>query len=529
MLSKTMAIVIINTLHIKVPTILFIFAFIFFAKVTQIDKISKQILLKMTNIELKPARVFEQFAKINAIPRPSKHEDKMIEYLVEFGKNHNLDTKVDKTGNVLITKPATKGIEDASTVILQSHIDMVCDKLVDVDFDFHKDPIQTYIDGEWLTAKGTTLGADDGIGVAYELALLASDDIEHGKIECLFTVDEETGLTGAFGLEPNWMTGKYLINLDSEDEGQIFVSCAGGITTDNIFRYKPEEAPKGYFFMEASVKGFIGGHSGDDINKKRANAIKVLGRFLYMEQNKLDLRIAEWNSGKMDNAIPRDGKVIFAVPMAEKETVKADWNIYTKGVEEEYHVSDPSSVWGLESTDTRPVIEKEVARNLVMAIQAVDNGPLTNCQDEALAYMVETSSNVAVIRTEKDRITVVASQRSNVASALTNMANTIKACFELAGAEVHQHDQYPGWKMNPNSKLVKVAVEEYKKLFNKEPEVLGIHAGLECGLISEKYPNVDMMSIGPTLRFVHTPEERLLIPTAQMVWDHLLAVLKNIK
>lgn len=208
----------------------------------------------------------------------------MIEYLVEFGKNHNLDTKVDKTGNVLITKPATKGMEDAPTVILQSHIDMVCDKLVDVDFDFHKDPIQTYIDGEWLTAKGTTLGADDGIGVAYELALLASDDIEHGKIECLFTVDEETGLTGAFGLEPNWMTGKYLINLDSEDEGQIFVSCAGGITTDNIFRYKPEEAPKGYFFMEASVKGFIGGHSGDDINKKRANAIKVLGRFLYMEK-----------------------------------------------------------------------------------------------------------------------------------------------------------------------------------------------------------------------------------------------------
>lgn len=483
----------------------------------------------MTNMELKPARVFEQFAKINQIPRPSKHEEKMIEFLKEFGKSHNLETKVDKTGNVLITKPATKGMENAPTIILQSHIDMVCDKLVDVDFDFYNDPIQTYVDGEWLTAKGTTLGADDGIGVAYELAILDSDDIEHGKIECLFTIDEETGLTGAFGLEPNWLTGKYLINLDSEDEGQIFVSCAGGVTTDNLFKYKREEAPAGYFFMEASVKGFIGGHSGDDINKKRANAIKVLGRFLYMEQSKMDLRLVEWNSGKMDNAIPRDGKVLFAVPAAEKENVMADWNIFTKGIEEEYHVSDPNGVFSIESKEARPVVEKEVGRHLIMAIQAVDNGPLTNCQDEAIAYMVETSSNVAVVETEEEVITVIASQRSNVPSALTNMANTIKACFEMAGAEVNQHDQYPGWKMNPNSKLVDVAVAEYKKLFNKEPEVLGIHAGLECGLISEKYPNVDMMSVGPTLRFVHTPEERLLIPTAQMVWDHLLAILKNIK
>ena len=462
-------------------------------------------------MELKPARVFEQFAKINQIPRPSKHEEKMIEYLVEFGKSHNLDTKVDKTGNVLITKPATKGMENAPTIILQSHIDMVCDKLVDLDFDFHKDAIQTYVDGEWLKAKGTTLGADDGIGVAYELAILDSDDIEHGKIECLFTVDEETGLTGAFGLEPGWLTGDYLINLDSEDEGQIFVSCAGGVTTDSVFKFKREEAPSGFFFMEASVKGLIGGHSGDDINKKRANAIKLLGRFLYMEQSKMDVLLAEWNSGKLDNAIPRDGKVIFAVPANKKEEVMADWNVFTKGVEEEYHVSDPNAVWGMKSTE------------------AVDNGPLANCQDEAIAYMVETSSNIAVVRTDENTATVIASQRSNVPSALTNMANTIKACFEMAGAEVRPHDAYPGWKMNPNSKLVEVAVEEYKKLFGKEPKVLGIHAGLECGLISEKYPNVDMMSVGPTLRFVHTPDERLLIPTAQMVWDHLLAILKNVR
>ena len=483
----------------------------------------------MENIQLKPARVFEQFAKINEIPRPSKHEEKMIEYLVEFGKSRNLDTKVDKTGNVLISKPATKGMENVPTVVIQSHMDMVCDKLVDYEIDFFNDPIITYVEGEWLTAKGTTLGADDGIGCAYELAILDSDDIEHGPIECLFTVDEETGLTGAEGIEPGFMTGKYLINLDSEDEGQLFVSCAGGITTNAKFKFEREEAPANFFFMEASLKGLIGGHSGDDINKKRANAIKIMARFLYIIQEKMDLRLAQWNSGKMDNAIPRDGKIIFAVPNEKKEEVKAEWNIFTKGVEDEYHVSDPSMVWGLESTDAQKVMDKNVSRNLILAMQAIDNGPVANCQDEVLAYLVETSSNVAVVQSSENEVKVVASQRSSVMSNLKNMANTVKACLELAGAEVIQGGAYPGWKMNPNSKLVEVAVEEYKKLFGKEPQVLGIHAGLECGLFSEKYPDLDMVSFGPTLRFVHTPEERLHIPSAQMVWDHLLAVLKNIK
>lgn len=483
----------------------------------------------MENIQLKPARVFEQFAKINEIPRPSKHEEKMIEYLVEFGKSRNLDTKVDKTGNVLISKPATKGMENVPTVVIQSHMDMVCDKLVDYEIDFFNDPIITYVEGEWLTAKGTTLGADDGIGCAYELAILDSDDIEHGPIECLFTVDEETGLTGAEGIEPGFMTGKYLINLDSEDEGQLFVSCAGGITTNAKFKFEREDAPADFFFMEASLKGLIGGHSGDDINKKRANAIKIMARFLYIIQEKMDLRLAQWNSGKMDNAIPRDGKIIFAVPNEKKEEVKAEWNIFTKGVEDEYHVSDPSMVWGLESTDTQKVMDKNVSRNLILAMQAIDNGPVANCQDEVLAYLVETSSNVAVVQSSENEVKVVASQRSSVMSNLKNMANTVKACLELAGAEVIQGGAYPGWKMNPNSKLVEVAVEEYKKLFGKEPQVLGIHAGLECGLFSEKYPDLDMVSFGPTLRFVHTPEERLHIPSAQMVWDHLLAVLKNIK
>ena len=482
----------------------------------------------MSNNVLKPARVFEQFAKINQIPRPSKHEEKMIEYLKKFGKDHGLETKVDETGNVLIKKPATKGYENRATTILQSHMDMVCDKLVDVDIDFYNDPIQSYVDGDWMRAKGTTLGADDGIGDAIELAILDSDDIEHGPIECVFTRDEETGLTGAFGMKAGFMSGKYLINLDSEDEGQIFISCAGGINTTAIFHVTREDAPEGYFFMEASLKGLQGGHSGDDINKKRANAIKILARFLYNEQGKMDLYLAQWNSGRMHNAIPRDGKVIFAVPADKKEEVKADFNVFAKEVEDEYHITDTNMQWALVSADAQKVMDKTTSDNLIKAIQAVDNGVLAMCQDEALAWMVETSSNIASVQSEEDKVVVVSSQRSNVMSNLKNMSNSVKACFQLAGAEVIQNDGYPAWKMNPESKLVKITVDAYKKLFNKEPKVLGIHAGLECGLFSEKYPHLDMVSFGPTLRNVHTPDECLYIPTVQMVWDHLLEILKNI-
>ena len=478
--------------------------------------------------ELKPARVFEQFARINQIPRPSKHEEQMIAYLKEFGRERGLETLVDETGNVIIRKPASKGYEQRAVTVLQSHMDMVCDKLVDVDFDFHKDAIQTYVEGDWLHAKGTTLGADDGIGVAIELALLDSDDLEHGPIECVFTRDEETGLTGAFGMKAGFMTGDYLINLDSEDEGQIFVSCAGGINTTATFCFEREKAPEGHFFIEASLKGLNGGHSGDDIEKKRANAIKIMARFLYMQQEKLDLRLAQWNSGKMHNAIPRDGKIVFAVPADRKEQVRADWNVFTSEVEDEFHVTDKNMVWSMESAEAQPVMPKPVSVGLIRAVQAMDNGVLAMCQDEALASMVETSSNVASVQSSEGEVVVVASQRSNVMSNLRNMADSVKAVFQLAGAEVVQNDGYPAWKMNPDSKLVKVTVDAYRKLFGKEPQVKGIHAGLECGLFSEKYPHLDMVSFGPTLRCVHTPDERLSIPTVQMVWDHLLEILKNI-
>ena len=477
---------------------------------------------------LKPACVFEQFATINAIPRPSKREEKMIEFLKNWGESHNLETVVDATGNVLIRKPATEGMENRKTIILQSHMDMVCDKLVDIEFDFDNDPIKTYIDGEWLTAEGTTLGADDGIGVAIQLAILDSTDIKHGPIECVFTRDEETGLTGALGMEAGFMNGDMLINLDSEDEGQIFVSCAGGRTTTAKFNFEKTDAPSDYFFIRGSIKGLVGGHSGDDIEKKRANAIKILGRFLYKEMQKTDIKLARFNSGKMHNAIPRDGEFVIAVPNKDKETIRVDWNIFTSEVEDEFHVTDTKMEFNMGSADAESVVPDNIAKNFIRAIQAVDNGIYAMCQDEALAWMVETSSNIASIITDDNSIKIVASQRSNVMSNLDNMCNTVRACFELAGAEVSHSDGYPAWKMRSNSELTKLVADSYEKLFGKKPIVKGIHAGLECGLFSERYPNLDMVSFGPTLRFVHTPEERLLIPTVQMVWAHLLDVLENV-
>ena len=453
----------------------------------------------------------------------------MIEFLKNWGESHQLDTHVDETGNVIIRKPATPGMENRKTVILQSHMDMVCDKLVDVEFDFDKDAIKTYIDGEWLTAEGTTLGADDGIGCAIELAILESNDIEHGPLECVFTRDEETGLTGAEGMKAGFMTGEYLINLDSEDEGEIFVSCAGGRNTTAQFTFKREEAPQGSFFMKGSLKGLVGGHSGDDINKKRANAIKILARFLFQTMKRYEgVQLAQFHSGKLHNAIPRDGYFVIAVPNDVKENVRADWNVFVVDVQDEFHVTDQQMNWNMESTDAETVIPAETAKKFVWALQAVDNGIYAICQDEALGGMVETSSNIASVHSTETTIDILSSQRSNVMSNLDNMCATIQAVFELAGAKAYSSDGYPAWKMKADSKLTEIVVESYKKLFHKEPVVRGIHAGLECGLFSERYPNLDMVSFGPTLRFVHTPDERLHIPTVQMVWDHLLDVLKNI-
>lgn len=481
----------------------------------------------METTALQPKAVFDCFAQVNRIPRPSKREEKMIEFLKSFGERLGLPTKVDEAGNVLITKPATPGFENRRTVVLQSHMDMVCEKNADSAFDFMKDPIEAYVDGEWLKAKGTTLGADDGIGVAMQMALLEATDIPHGQIECLFTRDEETGLTGAAALKPGFMTGDYLINLDSEDEGQIFVSCAGGARTSAEFDFTEVPVPEGYFGFRVEVKGLTGGHSGDDINKKRANANKLLVRFLLDAFKKYDLYLVDIQSGGLHNAIPREGFAVCAVPMADKEQVRVDLNLLAAAVEEEYSRTEPGVAFVLESAPVAgTAIDKDTTRRLLLALQAMDNGVFAMSQD--LDWLVETSSNLASVRKEDGKVVINSSQRSSVASARENMSATVRAVFELAGARVVTNEGYPGWKMNPNSALLKVAVDSYRRLFLAEPKILAIHAGLECGLFSEKYPHLDMISVGPTLRGVHSPDERLHIPSVQKVWDHLLDMLVNI-
>ena len=487
----------------------------------------------MNTSNLKPQCVFDEFLRITEIPRPSKHEEKMSLYLQQWGKDHGLETKADAVGNVLIKKPATPGMENRQTVILQSHMDMVCESNSDVSIDFCNDPIQTEIitdanGDEWLTAKGTTLGADDGIGCAMQLAVLASQDIEHGPIEALFTVDEETGMTGAENLQPDFMSGKLLINLDSEDEGQIFISCAGGCVNDVTFHYKKEEPAAGLFFLELSVKNLVGGHSGDDINKKRANAIKLLSRFLYLEDERYGIHIADIQAGNKHNAIPREGRVIFAVPEAKKHEVKADFNIFLAGVKEEFCCCDPDITMTLNSANEQALIEECVGRNILRALHAVHNGVLANCQQKELDWLVETSSNLASIHTGDTEAKVILSPRSCVMSNLQNIANSISATFQLAGAEVVQTDGYPAWEMKQDSVLRPLAKETYTRLFGKEPDIIGIHAGLECALFAQKYPELDMISTGPTLRGVHSPDEKLLIKTVPMVWDHLIEILRNI-
>ena len=482
--------------------------------------------------ELTPKHVFDYFSQINQVPRPSKHEEKMITFLEKFAQTHGLAFKTDAVGNVLISKPASSGCENRPGVVLQGHMDMVCEKIKGLDFDFNAQPIETYVDGDWMKAKGTTLGADDGIGVAMAMAVLTDDSFEHGPIECLFTRDEETGLTGAFAIESGFMTGKYLINLDSEDEGEIFVGCAGGAGTTATFSYQREAVPEGYVVLHFGVDKLKGGHSGDDINKMRANANKVLGRFLYQVWKKYDARLLTIKGGNLHNAIPRDAEATIAVPFKDKESVRVDFNVFAAAIEDEFHTQETEVKFFLESDE--PVsgdkncqaIDNEVAKKLIFALQSIHNGVLEMNQD--IPGLVETSSNLASIRTNDDTIVIVTSQRSSTASALSSMCDTIASTFELAGASVEIGDGYPGWKPNMQSKLLKITVETYKQLFHKEPVVRAIHAGLECGLFSEKYPELDMVSIGPTLRGVHSPDERLLIPTVQMVWDHLVEIIKNI-
>lgn len=482
----------------------------------------------MDKKDLKPAHVFGYFEEICQVPRPSKKEEKMIAFLKEFGEKNGLETLVDKTGNVLIRKPATPGMENRKTVVLQSHVDMVCEKNSDVEHDFLHDPIETFVDGEWLRARGTTLGADNGIGVATEMAVLTDKSLVHGPVECLFTYDEETGLTGAFALEQGFMNGDILLNLDSEDEGEIFIGCAGGVDSVARFHYTEVPVPAGFFGMRVQVKGLKGGHSGDDINKNLGCANKLLNRFLMAAMKRFDLYLTEIDGGNLRNAIAREAHAVIAIPEADKHEMRTLFNVMAAEMQAEFAVSEPSLEFVMESEEVPAVaIDRETTRHLIQALYAVPHG--VYAMSQTIPGFVETSTNLASVKMKPEHIIQIeTSQRSSTSSSKEDIARMVRTVFEMAGAEVTFGDGYPGWTPNPHSEILKVAVESYKRLFGTEAKVKAIHAGLECGLFLENYPHLDMISFGPTLRGVHSPDERMLIPTVQKFWDHLTDILKNV-
>lgn len=478
--------------------------------------------------DLNPALVWEIFDAITRVPRPSKKEAKIRAFLLDFAREHGIEAATDAIGNVVMTVPATAGCEQAPTVILQAHMDMVCEKNSDVNHDFENDPIETYIDGEWVRARGTTLGADNGIGMAAALAALIAPDIKHGRLQALFTVDEETGLTGANNLDGSLISGDILLNLDSEDDAQLFIGCAGGIDTTSTFHYTLQAAKPGYHFVRLNIKGLNGGHSGSDIHLGRGNANKILARFLWQSMKHYDVIMSEIDGGNLRNAIPREAHAVVGVPDADKEKFRADFNCFIATVEDELRGVDALTGSSMESVEApAQVIDNTTVRNLVTALYIAPHGVIAMSRD--IKGLVETSTNLASVKMrEGNTIVVATSQRSSVESEKYDIAQQVEAVFELAGAVPTHGDGYPGWKPNMHSHIKDVAVEAYEELFGITPEILAIHAGLECGLFLTKYPHLDMISFGPTLQGVHSPDERMHIPAVERFWQHLKRILEKI-
>ena len=481
----------------------------------------------MTDLtKLAPCEVWTEFEAITRVPRPSKKEEKIRDYLVGWAKEHGLEYRCDATGTVEIRKPATTGYEGRPTVILQSHMDMGCEKNSDVAFDFEHDAIRTRIDDGWVRAEGTTLGADDGIGMADALAMLASATVAHPALEALFTVDEETGLTGAFGLGEGMLTGKYLINLDSEDEGELFIGGPGGGYTVPNFCLLVTPAPDGFEYFRIDVKGLAGGHSGDDIEKGRANSNKLVARLLY-ELLPYGPVLNRFDGGNLRNAIPREAFAVFGVPAETAGDVCERCRAFAVEIVEEFKYTDPNLQMTLNKIEgVEWVLDPVTMQSLVGALVGLPNGVLA--MSHAVEGLVETSSNLASVKFGAEGIVVTTSQRSSVESAKRYAAQTVEAVLRLSGAEVAHSDGYPGWSPDPDSYLLHVTEQCYERLFAVKPKVRAIHAGLECGLFLEKYPELDMVSFGPTLRGVHSPDERLEIATVQKFWDLLCAVVGSL-
>jgi dipeptidase D len=476
---------------------------------------------------LKPEKVWHYFEEICSHPHPSKHEEKLAAYIVEWAKEKKFDVKTDKLGNIAIRKPATPGMENRKGVVIQGHIDMVCEKNSDVEFDFDNQGIQAYVDGDWVKAKGTTLGADNGIGVAMGMALLDSTDIAHPELELLCTLDEETGLTGAIQLATDLIHGEILLNLDSEEDGTFTIGCAGGINTAGHFEYKAEAFPADYSAFKLTVKGLKGGHSGIEINDGRANAAKLINRAIYNVSDMFGARLVRIDSGNKHNAIPREGFATIAVPNAKVADFAKYIEEFKAILNNEWLSKEPNIAFLCEAAPApATIMPKEFQTRLVNSFYAMPHGPLRMSPD--IKGLVQTSTNFAIVETRETEVFVLTSQRSSVETEKTNMFDMVKASLELGGAKVEGGDGYPAWQPNINSPLLKVTKEVYAKLYGNEPKIEAIHAGLECGLIGEKYPNMDMISFGPNLRDVHSPDEKVQISTVEKCFDFVKELLKHI-
>ncbi|MDR2039713.1 MAG: aminoacyl-histidine dipeptidase [Bacteroidales bacterium] len=476
---------------------------------------------------LQPQILWKHFSDLCAIPRPSKKEAKAIEFVKGFAVTQGLDHTVDQTGNVIIRKPATKGMEGRPGVILQSHLDMVPQKNNDVQHDFEKDPIEAYVDGDWVKARGTTLGADNGIGVAAAMAVLESKEIAHGPIEALFTIDEETGMTGANGLQPGMLKGSVFINLDSEEEGELYIGCAGGLNVVISIDYTEEPSEKSGRAYEIKLTGLKGGHSGLDIHLGRGNANLIMTRFLWHASRKYGLRIASIEGGNMRNAIPREASAIVTIPSGKGPELENSVREFLKmitaeldGVESGIQfICDPTGlpekVWSKKSQD-----------NILNALYTMPNGAMRMIADKP--DVVETSTNLAIVKSDGKKVDITCLLRSSVDSAKENLADVMTALCEMAGGKIELSGSYPGWKPNFDSKILKTMKEVYQELYGKEPEVKVIHAGLECGIFGKNYPDMDYISFGPTIMHPHSPGEKVNIPTVAKFWDYLIETLKNV-
>ncbi len=476
---------------------------------------------------LEPKSLWNHFANLNAVPRGSKKEEKVIQFMADFGKKLGLETIIDPIQNVIIKKPATQGMENRKTIVLQSHLDMVHQKNNDTIFDFDTEGIKMYIDGDWVTADGTTLGADNGIGVAAIMSILESNDIPHPTIEALFTIDEETGMTGAKGLQAGYLSGEILLNLDTEDDTEIDMGCAGGIDVTAVGNYLQENILENTKFIQLEVKGLNGGHSGMDIHKGLGNANKIMNRLLY-ESFDFEIKLVSLQGGSLRNAIPRESKAILAVPISKLIVFENQIKEATETIKKEFQTVDPAlSILLSECEKThQKAMETHSFITLLKTLYTAHNGVYRMSPD--ISDLVETSNNLAKVTVENGRIKIECLTRSAVESSKMDLAEALRSAFELAKYEVTFAGSYPGWQPNLSSPILKVMTQIYSSIFNEKANVVACHAGLECGILGTNYPKMDMISFGPTIHGAHSPDEKANIKSTQKFWKYLLEVIKNI-